>query len=98
VLAYLDQWEAALTVYQVNLLVTAAQTEVSPWLETARWHQYLRDQLLKDLVALTVPYDPLTKPLLMVVCESLKQNMELAYHAVCEDKINLFNQRRINTF
>jgi hypothetical protein len=97
-LAHLDQREAALTACQVDLLVTAAQTEVSPWLETARWHQYLRDQPLKDLVALAAPYDPSTEPLLVVVCESLKRNVESAYHAVCEDKINPFNQRRINTF
>jgi hypothetical protein len=98
VLTHLDEQEAALTARQDHFLVTATRTEVSPWLEMTRWHQYLRDHPLKDLAALTAPYDASIEYLLAIVCDSLKRNVEAAYRAVCEDRINPFDQCRINTF
>lgn len=73
-------------------------SEVSPWLEATRWHQYLRGHSLIEVASLAKIFDPVEEPLLRIICDSLDRVVRVAYNSVCEDKINAFDQLRINTF
>lgn len=74
------------------------RTGVSPWLELTRWYKYLHGHSLYDTVKLADPPRARTEPLLGVLCESVDQIVERAHHFVCEDRINVFDQARINSF
>ena len=72
---------------------------MSPWLQLTRWPRYLDGYTLSDLADLAVlPPTPTTTPILQIFCLSLDRLVEAAYQAVCEDRINVFDQARINSF
>jgi hypothetical protein len=74
------------------------KTEVSPWLELTRWATYLGGHSLSAVARLgTLPVAD-AEPLLEIICESISRLVELAHRSVCEDRINAFDQMRINSF
>ncbi|KAM0716822.1 hypothetical protein Q7P37_007625 [Cladosporium fusiforme] len=80
------------------LPVNAAPGEVSPWLEMTRWPKYLAGQDLKITPELANLPNPTEEPLMTMTCHSLDRIIESAYRSVCEDRINAFDQFRINSF
>jgi hypothetical protein len=74
------------------------KTEASPWLDLTRWTIYLAGHPLSDVAKLGSLPAMGAEPLLRVLCESVDRLVELAHRSVCEDKINPFNQMRINSF
>ena len=73
-------------------------TEVSPWLELTRWSTYLHGHNLADVATLADPPNADSEPTLAVVCSSLDRIVEEAHRSVCNDRINVFDQARINSF
>jgi hypothetical protein len=57
----------------------------------AYWHQYLRNYLFAEMVALPAIYDPLQKTLHVVIYDSLERVVGTAHRSVCDDKINPFD-------
>jgi len=94
----LDQEEAALASRSTERLAHIRPTEISPWLETTRWHQYLGTYPLRKLAALTDLNDTTKEPLLDIIGRSLERVVNTAYQSIVKDKINVFDQLRINTF
>lgn len=74
------------------------RTEVSPWLELTRWPKYLDGHSLYDAAKLADLPRARTEPLLSVLCDSVDRIVEEAHRSVCEDRINVFDQSRINSF
>lgn len=75
-----------------------SMSEVSPWLDLTRWPQYLRGLKLRDVALLTAPPYLQTEPLLRIFSEALDRLVERAHRSICEDRINTFDQTRINSF
>lgn len=98
VMQRLDQEEAALATRAAERLAEVRSTEISPWLEATRWHQYLGTYPLRGLAALVDSYDAVQEPLLEIISKSLERVVDAAYQSVSHDKINYFDQLRINTF
>jgi len=73
-------------------------TEVSPWFELVRWNQYLQDYQPAALVALSACPNPETEPQLEIICQSLERVVEAAHRNIRDDKINFFDQLRVNSF
>lgn len=80
------------------ILDNAAQTEVSPWLEMTRWPCYLRGYTFNEVAPLGSPADHTTKPLLAEFAQSLDRIVEESHKSVCNNKVNVFDQARINSF
>ncbi|KAJ9654976.1 hypothetical protein H2201_008902 [Coniosporium apollinis] len=80
------------------ILDNAAQTEVSPWLEMTRWPRYLRGYSFDEVAPLGSPADPATEPLLAEFAQSFDRIVEESHKSVCDDKVNVFDQARINSF
>jgi hypothetical protein len=81
--------------------IVAAQSsvkEVSPWLEMTRWPVYLSGCDLLETALLIAPARPDTEPVLYALEQSLERIVEEAYCSVCNDRINVFDQARINSF
>ncbi|KAH7029957.1 hypothetical protein B0J12DRAFT_682882, partial [Macrophomina phaseolina] len=76
----------------------ATKTEVSPWLEMTRWPSFFNGLNLPDVSTLAYAADPTEEPLLALLSESLDRLIERAYQSICEDKISVFDQARINSF
>lgn len=76
----------------------ASTREVSPWLQMTRWAVYLRGCDLPATAALIAQPDPVLEPALGVLCAGLDRAVEDAYRSVCSDRINVFDQTRINSF
>ncbi|EKG09408.1 hypothetical protein MPH_13564, partial [Macrophomina phaseolina MS6] len=76
----------------------ATKTEVSPWLEMTRWPSFFNGLNLPDVSTLAYAADPTEEPLLALLSESLDRLVERAYQSICEDKISVFDQARINSF
>jgi hypothetical protein len=74
------------------------KTEALPWLDLTRWTIYLAGHPLSDVAKLASLPAIGAEPLLRVLCESVNRLVELAHRSVCEDKINRFDQMRINSF
>ena len=98
VMQRLDAAEAALAARSTQCLGPVRPTEVSPWLEATRWHQYLGTYPLRRLAALAEPCNAAREPLLALIGESLQRVVEAASESVCADRINVFDQLRVNTF
>ncbi|KAK4989983.1 hypothetical protein LTR66_006920 [Elasticomyces elasticus] len=79
------------------ILDNAAQTEVSPWLEMTRWPRYLRGYSFDEVAPLGSPADHATEPLLAKFAQSLDRIVEESHKSVCNDKVNVFDQARINS-
>lgn len=77
------------------ILDNAALTEVSPWLEMTRWLKYLQGHLFDDVALLASPADQAAEPLLVEFSDSL---VEEAHSLIQNNKVNVFNQARINSF
>lgn len=81
-------------------LVSAAGSvkEVSPWLQLTRWPNYLQGHKLPQVAALARLPTADDDPVLAVLCECLDELVEAAYQSVCNDRVNAFDQERINSF
>jgi hypothetical protein len=71
---------------------------MSPWLERARWSQYLGGLALSEVAPLARLPDPVTEPILQELADSIDRLVDAAHTSIREDKINAFAQRRINKF
>jgi hypothetical protein len=74
------------------------QAEASPWQEMTRWSRYLHGKDLFTVARLARLPDPTTEPELYHITQSLERVVQAAHKSVCEDKINVFDQARINSF
>jgi hypothetical protein len=74
------------------------RTEVSPWLELTRWSTYLSGHSLSDVARLGALLVHSSESLLEILCESIDRLVDSAHRSVCEDRINAFDQMRINSF
>ena len=72
--------------------------EVSPWLNMTRWPKYLAGKTSSAVARLAQLPNLHLESVLARVCESLDRIVETAYKLVCEDRINAFDQVRINSF
>ncbi|KAK3679563.1 hypothetical protein LTR37_021409, partial [Vermiconidia calcicola] len=63
-----------------------------------RWPEYLRGHHLPSAAALVALPQIESEPALVALCSSLNRIVEEAYHSVCCDQINPFEQARINSF
>lgn len=70
----------------------------SPWLEMTRWPRYLDGHSFDTVTPLIHLPDPVLEPLLFCLTESLDRIVEQAYNSICQDRINVFDQTRINSF
>jgi hypothetical protein len=75
-----------------------APTEASPWLDMTRWGDYLRGYSFTQVVPLGAHPDPLQEPLLVEFASSISRIIQQAYQSIQEDRINVFDQVRINSF
>lgn len=80
------------------ILDNAAPTEVSPWLEMTRWPKYLQGHSFNDVALLALPAEPSSEPLLAEFSSSLDRIVEEAHRSIRDDKVNVFDQARINSF
>jgi hypothetical protein len=76
----------------------ATQTEVSPWLEMTRWPKYLQGYSFSKVAPLASSADPMFEPILVEFLNSLDCIVEEAHSSICNDKVNVFDQARINSF
>lgn len=74
------------------------KTEVSPWLELTRWSTYLSGHSLPGVARLGALPVHSSESLLEILCESIDRLVDSAHRSVCEDRINAFDQMRINSF
>ena len=72
--------------------------QVSPWLERTRWLKLFDGVSFAEILPLADRPDPATEPALKAIADSLDRLVEAGYRSVCEDRINAFAQRRINSF
>jgi hypothetical protein len=77
---------------------SASAKEVSPWLQLTRWPRYLKGYPLSCLAALAALPQDGSHPILHLLCSNLDRLVEAAYQSICEDRINVFDQARINSF
>jgi hypothetical protein len=80
------------------ILDNAAQTEVSPWLEMTRWPKYLKGYSFSEVAPLASPANPMSEPILVEFLDSLDRIVEEAHSSINNDKVNVFDQARINSF
>ncbi|KAL5373648.1 hypothetical protein PMIN06_012450 [Paraphaeosphaeria minitans] len=80
------------------ILYNAAPTEVSPWLEMTRWPKYLQGHSFDEVALLASPANPASEPLLAEFSDSLDRVVEEAHSSIRNDKVNVFDQARINSF
>jgi hypothetical protein len=75
-----------------------SKTEISQWLEKTRWPRYFHGLNMADIAPLAYAANPITEPAPVLLGESFDRLIERAYQSICEDKVNVFNQARINSF
>jgi hypothetical protein len=80
------------------ILDNAAPTEISPWLEMTRWPKYLHGHSFIEVARLASPASPASEPLLVEFSNSLDRVVEQAHSSIRDDKVNVFDQARINSF
>jgi hypothetical protein len=81
-----------------TLHANASRKEVSPWLQLTRWPEYLAGYSFNKLTALAAVPSSATKPALSALSQSLDRLVDAAYTSICQDRINVFDQARINSF
>ena len=86
----LDEEESNLVARSTVRLGVVAPTEVSPWLKTTRWRQYLGTYPLRQLAALASIHDPVQEPLLDIISSSLERVVHAAHQSVSHEKIHGF--------
>jgi hypothetical protein len=77
---------------------TVARTEVSPWLEMTRWPRYFNGLDMTRIAPLGYAANPVTEANLVIVGDSFDRIIERAYRSICEDRISVFDQAKINSF
>lgn len=78
--------------------MAALKTDVSPWLETTRWPNYLQGTKLSSVAHLAYTPDPVKEPLLHQLALSLDRVIEASHASLDAEKVNVFDQSRINSF
>jgi hypothetical protein len=80
-------------------------SQVSPWLETTQWTRYLHGQdLLQAARLIEIPslvadrQEDQTEALLLLLLDSFDRVIEQARASLLEDKVNVFDQHRVNSF
>jgi hypothetical protein len=76
----------------------ATLTEVSPWLEMTRWPRFFNGLAIAEVAPLAYTANPVTEPLLVTIGESFDRIIEQAHQSVCQDRISVFDQAKINSF
>lgn len=77
---------------------SVGKTEVSPWLEMTRWPRYFNGLDMTKVAPLAYMPNPLTEATLVVLGEGFDRITEQAYLSICEDRISVFDQAKINSF
>lgn len=80
------------------LVATSSSKEISPWLQLTRWLGYLDGHSLNDVARLAWLPELDKEVKLLEVCRSIDRLVDAAILAVEEDRINPFDQMRINSF
>ncbi|PCG88207.1 hypothetical protein PENOC_112060 [Penicillium occitanis (nom. inval.)] len=94
----LARGEAMIDIASNTIQSRGAPTEASPWLDMTRWGDYLRGYSFTQVVPLGAHPDPLQEPLLVEFASSISRIIQQAYQSIQEDRINVFDQVRINSF
>jgi hypothetical protein len=94
----LEQGNQAMSALENMILDNAAPTEVSLWLEMTRWPKYLQGHSFDEVALLASPADLASEPLLVEFSDSLDRIVEEAHSSIRNDKVNVFDQARINSF
>ncbi|KAF3031497.1 hypothetical protein E8E11_000866 [Didymella keratinophila] len=76
---------------------SSTKTEVSPWLEMTRWPRYFDGLDMTQVAPLAYGPNPITELALVVVGDSFDRIIEQAYRSICEDRISVFDQAKINS-
>lgn len=63
-----------------------------------RWPRYFNGIEPAQVMPLGYAANPVTEPSLYILTNSLDRIVEQAYRSICEDKISVFDQARINSF
>ena len=84
--------------WQEKIPNAAKMAEVSPWLEMTRWPKYLNGYGFTETARLADRPHATMEPLLVEFVESLGRVVENGHRSIQEDKVNVFDQARINSF
>lgn len=79
-------------------VATLSAKEVSPWLQLTRWLGYLDGHALGDVAKLARLPARASELELTEFCKSIDRLVDAANAAVQEDRVNPFDQMRINSF
>lgn len=79
-------------------VATSSSKEISPWLQLTRWLSYHDGCTLCDTAGLAWGPSAETEGDLVEVCASLDRILDQAIAAIQEDRVNPFDQMRINSF
>jgi hypothetical protein len=101
----LAQKTQAISKSQDVIVTLPHEVDVSPWLEMTRWPQYLRGQKLL-VVARVAELPPRASPqplglhdtILGELIRSFDRVIEAARESILTEKVNIFDQHRINSF
>lgn len=63
-----------------------------------RWPRYFDGLEPASVAALAYAANPTTEPALHLITESVDRVVEQAHKSICEDKVNVFDQAKINSF
>jgi hypothetical protein len=87
-------------IHQAEEIIQAqgAPTEVSPWLELTQWGRYLQGHSFGQVAPLAALPHLCHEPLLVQFAESISRLIEQAYKSISQNKVNAFDQVRINSF
>ena len=94
----LEQGDQETRAFEDRILDNAAPTEISPWLEMTRWPKYLHGHSFIEVARLASPASLASEPLLVEFSDSLDRVVEQAHTSIRDDKVNVFDQARINSF
>jgi hypothetical protein len=77
---------------------SVGKTEVPHWLEMTRWPRYFNGLDMTKVAPLAYMPNLLTEPILAVLGEGFDRIIVQAYLPICEDRISVFDQAKINSF
>ncbi|KAJ5605378.1 hypothetical protein N7510_008149 [Penicillium lagena] len=72
--------------------------KTTPWLERTRWPEVVGGHSFIAVARLAIGPDPVTEPVLIVIAESVRRLLNTALTSVLANRINEFDQARLNTF